>query len=202
MRIIDILDRPLWCKDATAALHKAGDFEAGFTNDPDCLEMIIEELSTLNSCEISRFDGWTNKGTAMLGASGLILSLVPLGFPLVGLSYEFHTLAQFWAWFTQSTLYLFAIAGYFLATWNSLVSLRARPLCFLDEDEWRKGKQDNRDSFRRELAANKMATYKNNVEIVNLKATKVNEAWNYFFLACMAQIAFLLWSVARYIYFE
>lgn len=202
MHIVDILDRPLWNKHVPAPQKKSEELVAGFISDPACLEIIVEELSTLCSDEVSRFDGWTNKGAAMLGASGLILSLMPLGFPLVEVKNDFQTFTQLWVWFIQESLFILAVMGYFLATWNSLVSLRRRPICRLNEDDWHNKKHTNLDVFHKSLAAEKMAIYKNNVDIVDLKATKVNEAWKYFFLACLSQMVFWGVSVFRYLYFN
>lgn len=172
-------------------VRSAGNYRDRLPSDGALLGQVIQELTQLNSDEVSRFDSWTAKGSAMLGASGLLLALAPLGFSLIVPGVRLHSWAHFWWWFAMVVPFLLSLGLFFLATWNSLVSLRARPLCRLDEDGWISGTSNSIDEMQRELAADKLVTYKNNLDITNYKGTKVNEAWRYFFLGCLAQAVFI-----------
>lgn len=201
MKFIEFLDKPVGSKsEGSPAIHKTDDFLTNLPTDQTALDMIIQELSQLNADEVSRFDSWTAKGTAMLGASGLLLALAPLGLSLTRLVEGPLTWPRYWFGLAMLSQFLLAVGLFFLATWNSLVSLRARPICRLDEDEWTTKEEQPVDELRRTLAASKLTTYKNNVDITNLKGTKVNEAWKYFFLGCLAETFFVVLAILMQTY--
>ncbi|MBL7076265.1 MAG: hypothetical protein ISS31_02230 [Kiritimatiellae bacterium] len=193
MKIVDILEKEVFSGSEmeTPEVRSAEQYVDKLPSDSAVLEQVAAELTQLNADEVSRFDSWTAKGSAMLGASGLLLALAPLGFTLIAPGMSPHSWSHFWCWFAMVVVFLLSLGLFFLATWNSLVSLRARPLCRLDEDGWISGTSKTPKEMQRDLAADKLVTYKNNVDIANLKGTKVNEAWRYFFLGCLAQAVFI-----------
>ncbi len=196
MKFIEFFERPVRGKiEAPAIVRKTDDFLADLPADQTALDMVIRELSQLNADEVSRFDSWTAKGTAMLGASGLLLALSPLGLSFIRIASGVLTWPRYGFWLAMVSLFLITIGLFFLATWNSLVSLRARPICRLDEDEWTTEDEQSVAVLRRTLAANKLTTYKNNIDITNLKGIKVNEAWKYFFLGCLAETLFVALAI-------
>ena len=164
----------------------------------DTLVHFIKELTLLNSDETARFNSWNAKGLAMLGASALSLTFFSLGIrslekPLPPTEVSILYISIY---ILPLLLFLFAVIFYSLATWNALVSLRPRPICRLDEDELLSIAISDGD-FLKSITADKMATYKNNMQIVNEKASAVKAAWEYYFCAFIAQAAFLVIIVLR-----
>jgi hypothetical protein len=156
------------------------------------LQLMNEELCRLNSDEMARFDGWANKGIALLGASGLILSLGSFGFPLLRIPETLTSPVEHIAFILLRQLpFMAAISLFFLSSVLSLVSLRARPLQRLDEDAIARLAKDDTSESLKNLADTRLAMYKKNVEAVNAKATRVNQAWLSFFWGCAAQMVFL-----------
>ena len=192
MRIVDVLDRPLCistrANEEEVKLCQTARMAERLPRNDDQLVEVSRIIARLNDQELSRFDAWTNKGGMMLSASGILLSLVSTSAAFLFSTQDrlVHALV--------SCPMVIAAGLFFLATWNALISLRARPICRVDEDDVLVSANDPDDSsgILRMITASELAAYKNNINIVNDKATRVNLAHVYFFYGCLLEAMYLL----------
>ena len=195
MKLLDVLDRPLCARTATTdvetELYQTAHMDERLPRGDDQLAEVYSMIARSNDQEMSRFDAWTNKGGMMLSASGVLLSLVSVSAVLLP-SAQNRLVCRL-----VSCVMVIAAGLFFLATWNALMSLRARPLCRVDEDDIlaTDGDHPNRSALLRVLAASELAAYKNNIHIVNEKATRVNRAFIYFFYGCLLETIYLALSL-------
>jgi len=157
----------------------------------DSLRALDEEFNRLYEEEITRSDVWTNKGIALLGASGLVLSLASMALPCTRLPTE---LCDPW----QPILFLLlrqvpfvvALGSFFLSSPLSLKSLKAGNIQRFDPDSLVELASESEAEFLRLRAAMRRSMYENNVDFVNAKATQVNKAREWFFRGCVAEAIF------------
>ncbi|HTW92134.1 MAG TPA: hypothetical protein VMH22_10545 [bacterium] len=161
--------------------------------DPALLRILDDEFRLLYDHELTRSDGWTSKGIALMGACGLVLSLVALRWPAlvrpVGMECPWQT-AVFWL--VRGLPFIACIGTFIVATFLSLSSLGATGLQRMDEDELVRLVSEEGMESPRKLAAIRLAAYKNNFDIVNRKATKVNCALAWFVAGVISVCALAL----------
>jgi Mg2+/citrate symporter len=180
-------------------LHKYPDFLDKLPPEGESLRLVDEELCRLYSHELARSDGWTNKGLALLGASGLVLALAALGhtalMPPDGLCTWWQAILFL---LSRPLAFFTALVALFLSLLYSLRSLSPHRVYGLHPDDLANIALIEGTEARRILAAMRWACYKNNVATVNSKATWVNRGWQWFLVGCVSQTVFVaslaLWA--------
>lgn len=192
MVLADILDKPVcfWRRNRVPTSFQSENMRSLLPTERKCVDLAYQLLIRLNAEENRRFDAWTRKAGTMLTASGLMLSLCSLGVPRLD---QLHTKGEI-TYFLAIAVIITGVGAFFLSTLNALVSIRARPLCSVAMDVV--CSEDNKPSdatlLVEELTASELCAYRNNELIVNEKATKVNQAYNWFFVGCVLETSFVL----------
>lgn len=184
-------------ENALLPLPAASDYIQKLPTNSENLEIISSEMSQMNSDEMSRFESWESKGAAVLGATGLLLSLVPLGLPIIAEEITKHNSVYAIA---VSAIFSLTVCLYFMATFYAIQSLRPRPISRVDDGMFLDSAVNQTVDFKRVIVAEKIVVYKINTNVVNIKATDVNTAMCFFFYACIFQTAFITMTIIKSTY--
>ena len=160
--------------------------------DTESLTFLYHLALQLNDNEHQRFGTWDSKAGVMLSASGLLIPLAALTIPMIR---EPKWWCNPWCYGALVATVL-GLGILFLASWNAFMALYPRPFCVVNDDDFLDGTRPaSADNMLREATASAFAAYRNNVAIINDKATRVIAAYTYFLLGVICLLscaAFLL----------